>query len=74
MKKIMALVLAALMLLGCCSFAVAEDVPEGYPAKIEGLDLGGQTVYIYDWWSNDDEAHSSRKADPDEEEQGGWLP
>ena len=29
MKKIMALVLAALMLLGCCSFAVAEDVPEG---------------------------------------------
>ena len=69
MKKIMALVLAALMLLGCCSFSVAEDVPEGYPAKIEGLDLGGQTVYIYDWWSNDDEAHSSRKADPDEEEQ-----
>ena len=69
MKKIMALVLAALMLLGCCSFAVAEDVPEGYPAKIEGLDLGGRTVYIYDWWSNDDVDHSSRKADPDEEEQ-----
>ena len=69
MKIIMALVLAALMLLGCCSFAVAEDVPEGYPAKIEGLDMGGQTVYIYDWWSNDDAEHSTRKADPDEETQ-----
>ena len=69
MKKIMALVLAALMLLGCCSFAAAEDVPEGYPAKIEGLDLGGQTVYIYDWWSNDDAEHSTRKEDPDEETQ-----
>ena len=69
MKKIMALVLAALMLLGCCSFAAAEEVPEGYPAIIEGLDFGGATVYIYDWWSNDDENHSARTAEPDEETQ-----
>ena len=69
MKKIMALVLAALMLLGCCSFAAAEEVPEGYPEIIEGLDFGGRTVYIYDWWSNDDEAHSARTAEPDEETQ-----
>ena len=64
MKKIMALVLAALMLLGCCSFAAAEDVPEGYPAIIEGLDFGGREVYIYDWYST-----GTRKDDPTEEEQ-----
>ena len=66
MKKIMALVLAAMLLLGCCSFAAAEELPEGYPEVIEGLDFGGQTVYIYDWWSSDDAEHSTRKADPDE--------
>ena len=64
MKKIMALVLAALMLLGCCSFAAAEDVPEGYPEIIEGLDFGGAEVYIYDWYST-----GTRKDDPTEEEQ-----
>ena len=69
MKKIISLVLAAMLLLGCCSFAAAEELPEGYPEKIEGLDFGGQTVYIYDWWSSDDAEHSTRKADPDEEEQ-----
>ena len=78
MKKIMALVLAALMLLGCCSFAAAEELPEGYPAIIEGLDFGGQTVYIYDWWTSDDEEHSTRVADPDDDTQAlydyrDWL-
>ena len=73
MKKILSLVLAALMLLGCCSFAAAE-VPEGYPAIIEGLDFGGATVYIYDWWSNDDENHSARTAEPDEETQHNRYP
>ena len=37
MKKIMALVLAAMMLLACCS-ALAET-PEGYPAVVEGIRL-----------------------------------
>ena len=78
MKKIMALVLAALMLLGCCSFAAADDLPEGYPEIIEGLDMGGQTVYIYDWWSSDDEEHSTRVEDPDDDTQAlydyrDWL-
>ena len=65
MKKIIALVLAAMMLMAVCS-ALAE-VPEGYPEIIEGLDFGGQTIYIYDWWSSDDENHSARDAEPDEE-------
>ena len=39
MKKIMALVLAAMMLLVCCS-ALAE-APEGYPEINEGTDLLG---------------------------------
>ena len=78
MKKILALVLAALMALGCCSFAAADDVPEGYPAIVEGLDFGGQTIYIYDWWGNDDENHSARTAEPDEDtaklyEYRDWL-
>ena len=64
MKKIMALVLAAMLILGCCSFAAAEDVPEGYPAKIEGLDFGGAEVYIYDWYST-----GERSENPTEEEQ-----
>ena len=66
MKKIIALVMAALMLLVSCSFALAE-VPEGYPEIIEGLDFGGQTIWIYDWWSSDDENHSARTSEPDEE-------
>ena len=54
MKKIIALLLAAMMLLACCS-ALAE-VPEGYPEIIEGLDFGGETVYIYDWYSTGERA------------------
>ena len=76
MKKILALVLAAMMLLGMCS-AMAE-APEGYPEVIEGLDFGGRTVYIYDWWGNDDAEHSTRQAEPDAETQAlydyrDWL-
>ena len=69
MKKITALVMAAIMMLVCFSFAAAEELPEGYPAIIEGLDMGGQTVYIYDWWTQDDEEHSTRVADPDDDTQ-----
>ena len=67
MKKIMALVLAAMMLLGICS-ALAE-APEGYPEVPAGLDFNGQTVWLYDWWSGGDEEHSDRTADPDDETQ-----
>ena len=49
MKKIMALVLAAMMLLACCS-ALAET-PEGYPAVVEGIDFGGASVWIADYWT-----------------------
>ena len=67
MKKVLALVLAAMMLLGICS-ALAE-APEGYPEVPAGLDFGGQTVWLYDWWSGGDEEHSDRTADPDDETQ-----
>ena len=63
MKKIMALVLAAMMLLACCS-ALAE-APEGYPEVKEGIDFGGADVTIYDYWSGE----GARKTDPTEEEQ-----
>ena len=67
MKKIMALVLAALMVLGCCSFAAAEDIPEEYPEIIEGLDFGGATVYINDWYSS-----GERAEEPTEEQQAQY--
>ncbi|MBR6954752.1 MAG: hypothetical protein IKH77_06925 [Clostridia bacterium] len=64
MKKILALLLAAMMLMGCCSVFAEGEVPEGYPAIIEGLDFGGADVYIYDWWSDD-----TRVNDPSEDQQ-----
>ncbi|MBO7662534.1 MAG: extracellular solute-binding protein [Clostridia bacterium] len=63
MKKVLALVLAAMMLLVCCG-ALAE-APEGYPAVVEGIDFGGADVTIYDYWSGE----GARKTDPTEEEQ-----
>ena len=67
MKKIIALVLAAVMLLACCSFAAAEDIPEEYPEIIEGLDFGGATVHIYDWYST-----GTRAEEPTDEQQAQY--
>ena len=71
MKRILAMLMPfalcmAMILTGTSAFA---EVPEGYPEIIEGLDFGGDTVYIYDWWSTDDINHSYRSAEPTEEEQ-----
>ena len=52
MKKIVALVLAAMLLMVCCS-ALAE-APEGYPEVKEGIDFGGKDVYIYNYWDSAD--------------------
>ena len=65
MKKLVALVLAAMML--CAGIAFAE-VPEGYPAVKEGLDFGGKTVTIYDYWSG----NGDRVAEPTEEQQAQY--
>ena len=46
MKKLVALLLAVMML---SAMALAE-APEGYPAVVEGIDFGGRTVTIYDWY------------------------
>lgn len=62
MKKIIALVLAAMMLLACCN-VLADEMPE---KKYPDLDFGGATVVIYDWWSGDG---AVRVADPDEDTQ-----
>ena len=61
MKKLVALLLAAMML--CASAALAE-APEGYPAVVEGVDFGGATVYVYDYWT----ASADRVAEPTEEQ------
>ena len=66
MKKLVALVLAAMMLLAC--MPVLAEAPEGYPAIVEGVDFGGAEVFVYDYWTADD----SRKDDPNEEEQAQY--
>ena len=66
MKKILALVLTAMMLLVCCS-ALAE-APEGYPAVKEGIDFGGKSVWIADYWTGS----KDRVADPSEEQQAQY--
>ena len=65
MKKIMALVLAAMMLLACCS-ALAE-APEGYPEVKEGIDFGGKDIYIYNYWDSADWTERYAKLDQTDE-------
>ena len=64
MKRFLALLLAAMML---CAMACAE-APEGYPDVVDGIDFGGATIYIYDYWTSSAE----RKANPTEEEQAQY--
>ncbi len=64
MKKLVALLLAVMML---SAMALAE-APEGYPAVVEGIDFGGATVTIYDYWSGD----GARAAEPTEEQQAQY--
>ncbi len=67
MKKIMALVLAAMLLLGCCS-ALAE-VPEGYPEIVEGIDFGGMDVWVWDYYTNTDWIDEDREFTEEEQAQ-----
>ena len=66
MKKLLCLVLFAALLL--TSFAAFAEAPEGYPEVIEGIDLGGVEVFIYDYWT----ASADRVADPTEEQQAQY--
>ena len=64
MKKLVALLLAVMML---SAMALAE-APEGYPEVVPGIDFGGATVTIYDYWSGD----GARVAEPTEEQQAQY--
>ncbi len=66
MKKLVALMMALMMLLACTP--VLAEAPEGYPEIKEGIDFGGAEVTIYDYWTASDE----RKAEPTEEEQAQY--
>ena len=52
MKKIIALVMATMMLLVCCS-ALAE-APEGYPEINKDINMEGKDIYIYNYWDSSD--------------------
>lgn len=67
MKKLVALLLVAMML--CASMAALAETPDGYPEVVEGIDLGGANLYIWDYWSS---SSNDRKADPNEEEQAQY--
>ncbi len=67
MKKLLALLLAAMML-ACCIPALAEETPEGYPEVVPGIDFGGAKIWIHDYWT----ASSARKENPNEEEQAQY--
>ncbi len=65
MKKTLALLLALAMLMTVAAFA---EAPEGYPEIVEGIDFGGETIYIYDYWT----ASADRVADPTDEQQAQY--
>jgi len=73
MKKLLTALLVCILCLTAASFALADDVPEGYPAiKIDPAtgapyDFGGATIYIYDYWSQG-EGSDDRSSNPTEEE------
>jgi len=73
MKKVLSLVLAAMMLLACCS-ALAE-APEGYPEVKEGIDFGGKDVYIYDYWTGTDWVDTTPNTDEEQAQRDyrTWL-
>ncbi len=62
MKKVLALVLAAMLL--SVSFAALAEAPEGYPAVVEGIDFGGAEVQVLDYWSGE----GARVENPTEEQ------
>ena len=51
MKKLFALLLAAMLLL--TSVSALAEAPEGYPEVKEGIDFGGATLYIDYYWTPD---------------------
>ena len=65
MKKLFALLLAAMLLV--TSVAALAEAPEGYPEVVDGIDFGGDTVYIWLYW-----APNARSADPTEEQQARY--
>ena len=65
MKKLVSLFLAIALVMVCCA-AIAE-APEGYPEVKEGVDFGGATIYIYDYWSGE-VGSDARAEDPTEEQ------
>ena len=67
MKKLVALLLAVLML--SVSFAALAEVPEGYPEIVpEMIQAEKKTITIYDYWSGD----GARAAEPTEEQQAQY--
>ena len=59
MKKLVSLLLMAAMMCALLVPAFAE-----YPDVVEGIDFGGATIYIYDYWSGD----GARNENPNEEQ------
>ena len=73
MKRIIAWLLFGAICCMMTGFALAEEVPAGYPAiRIDpstgkAYDFGGATIYIYDYWSGGN-GSDDRSENPTEEQ------
>lgn len=75
MKKLVSLFLAIALVMVCCG-AFAE-APEGYPEVREGIDFGGATIEILDYWGGE-QGSDAHAENPTEEQQAlydyrAWL-
>ncbi len=66
-RTLFCFVVIILLAISCIGVTLAEDIPEEYPEIIEGLDFGGATVYINDWYST-----GERTEWPTEEQQAQY--
>ncbi len=66
MKKLVSILLTLMLVAGLVP-TLAEEIPEGYPEVVEGIDFGGATLYINPYWKPD-----TRLEDPDDEIQARY--
>jgi len=64
LRTILITLIVAMLCMAVTAATAADGVPEGYPPIVEGLNFGGATVYIYDWWST-----GGREEHPDDMKQ-----
>lgn len=74
MKKLITLILAVSLLLGCVGFAAAEEMPAVITdANGNPVDLGGMEIIIGDWWSSGEVAEPNNAQEEAQQEYREWI-